>query len=170
MNPYVRLINGKKLYYLHPKPSDFDIEAIAKALSKLCRFSGNTRQFYSVAEHSCRVHDICPHECKREGLLHEAGSEPSMNDMPGPLKAIIPQYKEIEIRLEKAMARRFKLIFPFPAAVKIADLTMLATEQKWLIPGNDHKSLPYNPLAEFKPWSMEKSYREFMKRYRQLYS
>jgi len=51
----IRTFTGKKFWPLAPIGNDLDIEDIAHALSLVCRFTGHTYCFYSVADHSLRV-------------------------------------------------------------------------------------------------------------------
>ena len=51
----IRTFTGRTFWPLDPKPEDLDIRDIAHALSLVCRFTGHTRSFYSVADHSLRV-------------------------------------------------------------------------------------------------------------------
>lgn len=167
MSAYIRLGNGRKFFFLDPKPSDFDINSGAKALSMLCRYAGQVDKFYSVAEHSCRVCDILPEEVKLEGLMHDF-CEQLLGDITTPLKKMLPTYKTIEENTEEQMSRKFKLVFPFPPEIKVADMTLLVTEMRDLLPGNDFKNFPFEPLdGIIKPWSMKKAEREFLKRYEQ---
>src|SRR5688500_14252940 len=86
---YIRTYTGKEFYPLKPELDKIDIEDIAHALSNLCRFTGHTKQFYSVAQHSVlasefvRVYDN-PH-LNLFVLLHDA-SEAYICDISRPLK------------------------------------------------------------------------------------
>ena len=90
---------------LHPKTEQIDIEDIAHALSMLCRANGHFKSFYSVAQHSIN----CMKEAKARGysdriqlacLLHDA-SEAYLSDITRPVKAELPQYKDIEAPLQE---------------------------------------------------------------------
>lgn len=165
LNPYIRTYSGKRFYILKPTTSQIDIQDITHGLSMLCRFTGHTKVFLSVAQHSCMVSDLLPDTLKLTGLLHDA-SENFLQDLNAPLKSILPQYKQIEEKVEKVIAKKFGLTFPFPPQVKEADLTMLASEMKWFVnSGGDWKNIPYEPLPKFEAWTQEKAKEEFMKRF-----
>lgn len=165
---FIRLRSGKRFHILKPRVEEIDIHDIAWSLSHLCRFTGHTRRFYSVAQHCCHVCDILPEPLKLRGLLHD-GSEAYANDIASPVKQYLPQYKELEARIEHIIARRFGFRLPLPAAIKTADLTLLVTEMRDLMKGGDYKQLPYTPLSDpIEPWSTKKARREFMKRFKAL--
>jgi len=50
--PTIMLVSGRRFDFLNPRGSDFGIEDIAHGLAHICRYSGQCRAFYSVAEHS----------------------------------------------------------------------------------------------------------------------
>ena len=92
---------------LHPNAELIDIEDIAHALSMLCRANGHFKSFYSVAQHSIN----CMKEAEARGcsdriqlacLLHDA-SEAYLSDVTRPVKAELPQYKEIEAPLQETI-------------------------------------------------------------------
>jgi len=78
---------GRPFDYSCFGPPDVDISDIARSLSRLCRFSGHTRHFYSVAQHSLLVSEKMPGgpSEKLAALLHD-GAEAYVCDLPTPLK------------------------------------------------------------------------------------
>lgn len=125
--------SGRHFDFADPQPDQIDIRDIAHALANEARFNGHTRRFYSVAQHSAGVSQIVPPEHALEGLLHDA-SEAYCKDIPLPLKLMLPDYKAIERRVDAAIRARFGLPAQCSAAVKLADVTLLATERRDLMP------------------------------------
>jgi uncharacterized protein len=126
---WLQTFTGKQFYPRDPRVEDVDIRDIAHALSLVCRFGGHVKELYSVAQHSVIVSEIVPDHLALEGLLHDA-AEAYIGDMVRPLKEAMPAYKEVEIGIEKVIADRFGLAFPFPGEIKAADLRACITEKR----------------------------------------
>ena len=125
--PTIMLASGKLFDFLDPHGSDFDISDIAHGLAHVCRYAGQCRAFYSVAEHSMLVADTVG-EFAYEALLHDA-AEAFIGDVTRPFKQLLPDYKRIEATIEDAMIERFGLDRRSKDLVKHADLRVLAAEQ-----------------------------------------
>lgn len=126
---WMQTYTGLQFWPLDPEPQDVNIWDIAHALANICRFNGHCIEFYSVAQHSVLVSRIIPEEHALWGLLHDA-AEAYIGDMIRPLKISMPSFKDAELRIEQAIAARFSLDWPMPAAIKKADNKVLATEQR----------------------------------------
>jgi hypothetical protein len=125
----------KRFYPLDVSPDDICIEDIAHALSNLCRFGGHSVYPYSVAQHSVLVARLLPPELMLAGLLHDA-TEAYYVDVPRPVKAILPEYKRLEHKLELIIGKKFGCDFSDPR-IKQADNLMLVTEARDVMKLND---------------------------------
>ena len=160
------LYSGKRVDLLNVKPDDMDIEDIAHSLSMICRFSGHTNRFYSVAQHSVRVCNVVEPALQLTGLLHDA-TEAIVGDMIRPLKQLLPSYRTIEERVWKAVATRYRLPLELPPTVDLADKMALKSELLQFMEGEAELSDPYweNILAlppVYQPWSPHEAKLEFM--------
>lgn len=132
----IQLYTGTIFDPINPDPELINVTDIAHALAHQCRFSGHTTMFYSVAEHSIHVSNLCSREHALWGLLHDA-SEAYLQDVPSPLKTALfgERYREVEGQLMAAIVERFSLSpATLPAEVKQADLVLLKTEWRDLMP------------------------------------
>lgn len=101
-----------------PHPADVDASSIFVGLARVCRYAGQIdpdREFYSVAEHSVLMTQwaidkgiVTYREDALAILLHDA-AESFFGDMPTPLKALLPAYKEIEDRAQTVIMEAFGL-------------------------------------------------------------
>ncbi|MEH6564614.1 MAG: phosphohydrolase [Halopseudomonas sp.] len=124
---------GIKFDLLEPTADMIHPRDIAHALSQLCRFNGHTHKHYSVAEHSIRVAQIVPVQYQLVALLHDA-TEAYVGDMVRPLKQVMPEFRTVEKRIWQAICERFDLPEILPTSVHAADMTLLATERRDLMP------------------------------------
>lgn len=115
-----------------PQPAMVRLDDIIHSLSLMNRFNGAALFPYSVAQHSLHVAELVPAELQLEGLLHDA-AEAYIGDMVSPLKQVMPEYKAVEARISAVVAEVFGLAYPEPAAVKQADLAVLAAEREQVL-------------------------------------
>src|SRR5574342_1090607 len=87
LNGSIITYTGRLFWPLSPRLEDINILDICHALSNQTRFTGHTREFYSVAQHSCLVSDLLPEKFKLDGLLHDA-SEAYLMDLARPVKEL----------------------------------------------------------------------------------
>jgi len=130
--------SGKYFDFENLEANVIDIEDIAQGLSNVCRFAGQCPRFYSVAQHSVLVFQLLRDVLRvtdpvvlMQGLLHD-GTEAFLGDMVTPLKRIMPQYREMEQRLNELVMKRFNLPSELDDRVKQADLMALGIEKREL--------------------------------------
>lgn len=102
---------------------DANLQDIATSLSRLARYNGHTRDFYSVAQHSAIVALVAadlanPTGCAdqgglalkaaRWGLLHDA-HEAWLGDVPGPLKQLTDALNDKAFYIDKVVRQVFGL-------------------------------------------------------------
>ncbi len=129
---WIQTYTGKKFDLADPQPDMVCIEDISHALSHLCRYTGHSRAFYSVAQHSILVASHLPREIALQGLLHDA-TEAYVGDVSWPLKQLLPEYKVIEQRVWRVIADKFGLPEELDPRVKEMDGILLMAEKRELL-------------------------------------
>jgi len=148
---------------IDPDPATFALPDIFTALSRVVRFGGHGRFPYTVGQHVLTCLRIAalwgePFNVLRAVLMHDA-AEAYLGDVPTPIKAILPDYRALEARMEAAIFDRFDVGLPLYAArVKRVDLAALSVEKAALHPTAgpwgcdvDVSDLPRDMLAYHDP-------------------
>ena len=130
---YVSTFSGNRFYPLRPHIDRVAIEDIAHGLAYQCRFNGQTKTFYSIAQHSLIVASLVPPPLRLAALLHDA-AEAYLGDMVKPLKVLMPEFAALEDRVTAIIAATYGIDFSDYAPIKRADLIALATEKRDLMP------------------------------------
>lgn len=102
--------SGERINVFKLKPKDIYLEDIAHALSNICRYNGHVSKHYSVAQHSCLLHDYGDEDIKDQLIIHD-GPEAYLGDLVSPLKHL-PQfafYRNLEDSVWEVFAERFDL-------------------------------------------------------------
>ncbi len=123
---------GTYFAFSEPEKYTHNIRAIAHSLSHLCRFNGHVNEFYSVAQHSVMVSYLVPPEFAFQGLMHDT-TEAYIGDMSSPLKSMFPEYKALERRIWKTIAKFYGMPEEMDRSIHEADLIALATEKRDLL-------------------------------------
>lgn len=130
---YIETASGQRFFIDRP---EFRIKDIVHALANQCRYTGHSRRFYSVAEHSILVSHIMRLMDRGdpfEGLMHD-GAEAYLSDIAAPWKALLPDYKKLEQRIEVPLRRHFGLPDTITPECKEADWIALFIEANHLMP------------------------------------
>lgn len=139
---FIETHSGKRFFFQKPTADMVCIEDIAYALSNLCRFNGHCKRFYSVAEHSVIISQWLAMrgasvETQMAGLMHDC-AEAYIGDMPKPIKITMPNFMEMEKRIEEVIFAKYDLPFPFPSIVKEADCRILKDERAQIMHPSEH--------------------------------
>lgn len=169
---FIQTFTGKHFNYLAIQLDAIEIEDIANALSNICRFAGHLPEFYSVGQHSVLTSHLVSQEFALQALLHDA-AEAYLQDIPAPLKRLLPDYRAIEDRVDAAIRQKFGLPSEQHPTVKYADLVMLASERRdFEIDDGTHWPMLEGiiPTDQFviNPVRPGQSYGMFMNRFNQL--
>jgi hypothetical protein len=137
--------SGKHFDFADPQPDQIDLLDIAQGLANECRYAGQSRVFYSVAQHCVIASHIVSPDHAIEALLHDA-AEAYCKDIPKPLKRLLPDYQAVEARVDAAIREKFRLPATQSGQVKRADLILLATERRDLIRRTIHRGRSWRAL------------------------
>lgn len=115
------------------------IEEIAHTLSNLCRYNGATHEFYSIAEHSLHMTQAYfneggkNHKIAAAILLHDA-SEAYVGDVPYHVKKTMPEFQELEDRIDRAIHTKYELyMYKDEQVIKDLDRRICIDEMYWLL-------------------------------------
>lgn len=135
---FMSTFGGRRIDPTNPNPLDLHIVDIAHALSQLCRFTGHTITFYSVAQHSLLVSMNCPDGFKLEGLLHDA-AEAFISDLSRPLKhhPSMTAYRELEETVDSVIRAHYELPPTMSPEVKDVDNKLVVDESLALMVNHD---------------------------------
>jgi 5'-deoxynucleotidase YfbR-like HD superfamily hydrolase len=158
----IRTYSGVYFDLVNPTLDMVNISDIARALSNICRFGGQCRKFYSVAEHSMLALDVgkadgLDDRACRSLLLHDA-AEAYLGDIVKPLKNLLPDFERLEAGVESVIAEKFGCHFADPRIREI-DFSLLIHERRELFSrdqeywqGQEHaRSLDFLRLERLEP-------------------
>lgn len=130
----------------NPKVQDVTMEDMLIGTGNLCRYTGHSKEFYSVLGHSLFCHDLAgmvgyDTELQFECLTHDL-HEAYVGDLSSPMKRLIDApYREVEHKVE-AVVRQFLELEPRinPEAkkqVRVIDLAAARAEMNYFFKGNE---------------------------------
>lgn len=137
-----------KFSLLTPSPKDVNWLVVANSISKICRFAGNTRGHYSVAEHSVRLADAIARAGgdraeQLQALVHDA-HEAFCGDVTRPMRRAVQALSfeahkilmDIERRCQKAVFQAAGCDGVLTDRVDLFD-SMLGDAEATLLLGNE---------------------------------
>lgn len=154
----IRTFSGIYIDIMKPEKDMILLEDIAHGLSHVCRYAGQIGNFYSVAQHSVYVSSLLSDkQLQLDALLHDA-TEAYLQDIPSPIKALLPDYRNVEDRLMKVIAEKYGVQYPFLYRIKWADRALLEFEWNSMIVNKTWKEY----------WSPEEAKQRFLETYEYL--
>jgi len=151
----------KKTINLHaPDVTTIEMEDIAHGLSNICRFGGQTAEFYSVAQHSVLVWHLIGMGIdkdsiylKKLALLHDA-SEAYLGDVVKPLKNILGNaYTNIEYKFMQSICYKFDVDYGDMDRIKQFDKLALVLEHNYFFKGEEKPFADYFNSHENTCWA-----------------
>ncbi len=183
-----RMLSGRRLDLLNPSPLDIEIEDIARGISRVARWNGQTSGEYplSVAQHSVIVAELLKSyneniEIKWQlaALLHDA-AEYIISDMITPLKLFLgKEYIHLEEKIQTAINIRFSLPGVIPK--KVNKLIKICDKQTAFIEATQLAGFSFKdakktlkmpkfiPDYNIIPISSNKAEKLFLKKFEELY-
>lgn len=129
MTPCIETSIGLYVDPLNLNPGHITILDIAHSLAQRPRYSGHSREFLSIAEHSYNVSMLVDPSLAKAALLHDA-SEAYLCDIPSPVKQSphMTYLRGIEDEIQDLIYQRFDVPAIDYAELKAADVVMMAVE------------------------------------------
>lgn len=174
---YIGTYTGKQFFLLEPRLEDIDIVDIAHGLSLQCRWTGQCRYHYSIAQHSYYCSTLGPENEAFDRLMHDA-SEAYISDLNRPLKHYTEAgvaYRRQELIVQTAIAQCFGFSLIEPKSVKLADNSMLYAEKDQLMnlkfgEAEDWERYNENNGIVIEKWTPEQAEHMFLNRFNELYT
>lgn len=138
--------SGREIDILNISADDICVEDIAHHLTKWCRYTGALplNRHYSVANHSLALFYYAldnglDYHIQRACLMHDA-AEAYIGDINGAIKPHLPDYKEMEYRIEQIIKEKYGLVYDsvIENKVKELDTRILLDEAKVFFPNSYH--------------------------------
>ena len=167
---WIQTASGRKVDLLRPDPDDLVIEDIAHALSNICRYTGHTGHFYSVAQHCVLAsYQVSDAKYALVALMHDA-PEAYIGDVSSPMKQVLGKvYRDMDERFSRILAQKFRYQYPYPLEVRKVDQDLLETEFAEVMGGKTF-SHSYGERLDLVvlPWEPHVAEQQFLKRYDEL--
>jgi 5'-deoxynucleotidase YfbR-like HD superfamily hydrolase len=174
---YIGTYTGKQFYLLEPRLEDIDIQDIAHGLAMQCRWTGQCKFHYSIAQHSVYCSLLGPPEEAFDRLMHDA-PEAYIGDLNRPLKHYTEAgvaYRRQEAIIQEAIATRFGYSVVEPKSVKLADNSMLYAEKDQLLNLEFEEAENWDRYDEdngiiISQWTPEQAKQRFLDKFAELYN
>jgi uncharacterized protein len=138
---WIVTMSGREVDLINPDPKTIWIMDLIYAISQLNRFTGHTKEPYTVLQHSLQCQRYAEDkewskEAQLACLCHDL-HEGIIGDISTPMKRAVPEIAAVEKRVEAAVHKSLgltEIMQKHESQVKQADLAMLLLERKLLLP------------------------------------
>jgi hypothetical protein len=133
----IKTASGKFVDVFEPHAETLDVRDAARSLSQTCRFTGHTSRFWSTAQHSIVVSELCSQINKFWGIVHDL-HEAWLVDLPRPVKAhdYFRNYRVLENKLQWTLITAvLDLPWPMPGEVHDVDAAVAYAEANVFLGG-----------------------------------
>lgn len=170
---YVRTVSKGKVWLDDPEKSDaICLPDIAYSLANTCRFVGQLKTFYSVAEHCVIASFLAPHGLRYAALMHEL-DEPFFGDASTQLKELCPDIRKYAKGVAAHFAPYVGIEWPQPPIIKRIDNCLLRNEHIHLCDNREYADEHLGEYTEFdslfpqlfKQWPAHVAVQKFIKRF-----
>ena len=154
---WIYLYTGKKFDLEDIESNVLEFADFAHAICLIPRYTGNTTRPYTVGEHSVkgsllRATTTLGFECERAFLIHDF-SEVVVNDIPSPVKRMLPEYVELEERVQRQIFRELGVSWEAMEAIQEIDKNMCQGEMMQVFKDPiDIGRMDLGNTVEFWPW------------------
>ncbi len=160
-----------------PNINDIFIDDIAYSLAKVVRFNGHLNCFYSTATHCCVLTDWVltqswGSDAKALLMLLHHGVDVYISDIPFGVRNVVPEIKPLKECIERAVAQRFNIEWPWPQWLLNANLSLILQEQKKFTCLSDEYIASVSSLKPFNlnipEWHWQTAAQEYLQRFDHL--
>lgn len=169
---WIQTLRGHVFDFENVYSNYFFKDETAIVLSRIPRFAGHTKFFYSVGQHSVLVAENVIQELKLPALLHDA-TEVFIGDISRPLKQLIRRHSTVLEDLEQKIWKWLAELHAFDIRtideLKHVDNIALATERRDIMEKAPRpwSQLPSPWSEKIQPWSMEYTEKRWLELYAQ---
>lgn len=177
MTTVIETTSGKLFDLSDPNPDLVYIDDIARSLAKVVRYNGHIDRVYTTGTHCCLLSDWVLEQPwgnneKALLMLMHHGVDVYISDIPFAVRHIIPEIKPLKEAVERCVAARFDLEWPWPQWLLNGNIRMIKREQGILTRLSPDYLSSLSNLTELNidlpDWTFEKTEGEFLKRFRNL--
>lgn len=157
MSNKIRVSSGAMINPVDLQPEDIDPTVAIHALSLLCRYGGQCRLPFMVAEHTVKLIEVVPPHLRKAALIHDFPEGLGLIDLPHPVKGQMPEYKAIDTEATRRVFARFDVPWEHMEELSTYDRRMCQDEMMQVF--DEPFDIGLEPLGitvEFWDWTQAK--------------